>query len=732
MTLKLKNKKTFKTVVTTAILLFLCLALFLWLPKPNVWQAYDYKLLDIYYRRAVAKKLGPKSSFDPEIVYLMITDDTYTYFGKNFLDRKNMAEVNNALAKLNPAGILFDIIFARASTPEADQALVESLGKLNSVYLPTGLDLSENPAQFQWETGTAYENLRKHCFVLANGKGKASSYHALRALPQYEAVAQTASGTGDISAVADSDGIYRHIPLLVKVDSQYLPSLSLSFFLAWAGISPEEIKVEWGKRLTIPASKSDRLDKNVVIPMDEKARVYIPFVNSLGRDFNVMSVHSFLFYFSDKALRGNLFDFFEGKFVFIADFSTGSADIGYTPLEKGTSLVTTHASLLNGLLTHTFYEHRPFSPVVGIILLCCGFLTFAALFKTPWLLYGTFIAIMTFLPGLTWFEFINFHLFPIATVNVAVIFFFLGLTVTIEFTTVKDRAFIKKTFSKYVPQKVINQMLDHPERIKLGGEERTATVLFSDIKGFTTVSETLTPSALVNLLNEYFSEMTTVILNHDGIIDKYLGDAIMAEFGVPLNVPDHADQAVSAALRMQGRLAELREKWNENGLPQLQCRVGINTDQMVIGNIGSREVFDYTAIGDAVNLASRLEGANKLYGTSLVVSQYTHERLTPDKFKSRILDYVRVKGKIKPVKIYEVYDFGGMVPSPHEEYCKYYHQGFESYLSGNLAEAQILFSRALSLKPEDRAAKRMMARIRDLCATPLQNRWEKSVALVTK
>ncbi|MBF0243542.1 MAG: adenylate/guanylate cyclase domain-containing protein [Desulfamplus sp.] len=247
----------------------------------------------------------------------------------------------------------------------------------------------------------------------------------------------------------------------------------------------------------------------------------------------------------------------------------------------------------------------------------------------------------------------------------------------------------------------------------------------------------LSPSELVHLLNEYFTEMSDIIMDNGGIIDKFQGDSIMAEFGVPIPMNDHADRAVIAALEMLERLSELREIWKNRGQQHLiYCRIGINTNNMIVGNIGSKKVFDYTVIGDAVNLASRLEGANKHYGTSLMISEFTHAQLTQGRFKTRILDYVKVKGKTEPVRVYEVY--ARVVEntkncenrSSENNYYITYHKGFEAYLNQRFSKAIELFSLSLSLKPNDKASIIMLERINNLLNSKLlQNGWNGSVSL---
>jgi len=335
--------------------------------------------------------------------------------------------------------------------------------------------------------------------------------------------------------------------------------------------------------------------------------------------------------------------------------------------------------------------------------------------------------------GLTWIQFTRFSLFPIVTAGSSFLLIFFGLVMGLQVAISRDQAFIRNAFSKYVPETVVNELLLHPELLKLGGEERVLSVLFSDLEGFTTISEKMSPTALVHLLNEYLTEMTTIVFAEGGIIDKYEGDAIIAEFGAPIPVPNHADMAVRAGLKMQRRLSELRETWLEQGLPEIRCRVGINTGPMVIGNMGSLQVFDYTVIGDSANLAARLESANKQYHTFLMISEFTYEQLSSDLFRARVLDVIKVKGKSKAVKVFEVYGEGSETIDPNDLlYYQTYDEAFEAYLSRKFALAQEKFLLALSLRPNDRAAKEMISRINSLNIDDLPDDWDGSVTLTSK
>ena len=230
-----------------------------------------------------------------------------------------------------------------------------------------------------------------------------------------------------------------------------------------------------------------------------------------------------------------------------------------------------------------------------------------------------------------------------------------GLTTSFRLITEqKEKKYIRQTFSKYVSKTVVDVLLKHPEMVKLGGDKAILTVLFSDIRGFTTISEKLTPEQLVEHLNEYLQAMTDIVYKYDGtLLDKYVGDALMAFWGAPVPQEDHAYRACKACLEMMSVLHRMNKNWESLGKLPLNIGIGLNSGDMVVGNMGSVSRMNYTLMGDNVNLGSRLEGTNKEYGTNIIISEYTYE-LVKDKVIVRELDLVKVKGKHLPVKIYEL------------------------------------------------------------------------------
>jgi adenylate cyclase len=235
-----------------------------------------------------------------------------------------------------------------------------------------------------------------------------------------------------------------------------------------------------------------------------------------------------------------------------------------------------------------------------------------------------------------------------------VVLLFMSTTVVQYFLTERDRRRIKSAFQHYVPAKVVEEITENIERLKLGGEKRELTVLFSDIRGFTSIAETLAPEDLVRLLNTYLTRMTEQVFRHDGLLDKYMGDAIMAVYGAPIHRPDHAALACHTALDMLRELRVLQEQQRREKRPILDIGIGINTGPMIVGNMGSENRFDYTVIGDAVNLGSRIENLNKVYGTHILLSEFTYAQVR-DTFKTiREVDVTQVRGREKAVRIYEL------------------------------------------------------------------------------
>ncbi|HEX8319182.1 adenylate/guanylate cyclase domain-containing protein [Longimicrobium sp.] len=296
----------------------------------------------------------------------------------------------------------------------------------------------------------------------------------------------------------------------------------------------------------------------------------------------------------------------------------------------------------------------------------------------------------------------------------------------------RERARIRGMFQQYVPPAVVRELIRRPELLALGGEERVATVLFSDVRGFSAVAERLAPAELVALLNEYLTAMTDVVVRHGGIVDKYIGDCLMAEFGVPVPLDDHPVHACRAALRMRDELRRLRADWRGRGLPALHARTGINTGEVLVGNLGSHLMMDYTCMGDHVNLASRLEGLNKDYGTEIVVSEFTWAQVQAH-FIGREIDCVRVVGREGLVSVHElVATREDGVDADTAALLDGFAHARTLYCERRFSEALDAFQALVDRFPEDGPAAVYLERCHGHAAAPPPAEWDGAHQLVSK
>ena len=296
----------------------------------------------------------------------------------------------------------------------------------------------------------------------------------------------------------------------------------------------------------------------------------------------------------------------------------------------------------------------------------------------------------------------------------------------------RQRLLIKSMFSTYVSPSVVDELVAHPEKLVLGGRRDELTVLFSDIEGFTTISQHMPPEELVGILNEYLSDMAAVVFKYGGTLDKYEGDAVMAFWGAPVPQQDHALRACLTALEMQGAVDAINRRWETQGKPRIRVRIGINTGVMVVGNLGSEGKFDYTVIGDSVNLCSRLEGANKEYGTGIMASQRTYE-LVRERILARELDRIAVKGRSEPVTVYELLQtLDRPAGTELEDFLRHFAEGLGHYYRMEWDAASASFHRALRVRPGDRASEVHLKRIEAFRISPPPAGWDGVYIMQTK
>jgi adenylate cyclase len=466
--------------------------------------------------------------------------------------------------------------------------------------------------------------------------------------------------------------------------------------------------------------------KETEIPIDSWNRMII---NYCGPEF------TFKYYSFCDVIDGKIpATAFSNKIVFLGATASGLGDFIATPFSSQTPGVEKHATVVENILHEKFLVRgrgEVFHDIMAILCICLAMGIFLPLLPSIWggvasaslwFGYNSYVY-MRFVNDGTWLNMV----YP----GIAVIVCFSSIILYRFMSEEKRRKEVKFAFENFMDPKVVNEILKEPENIKLGGEEKEVTVLFSDIEKFSTISEKMPPAELIEFLNEYLSEMTDIILAHGGFLDKYIGDAIVAAFGTPLSQQDHAVRACLAAIDNQKKLSELNKKFREMGKMEIKARIGLNSGNVLVGNVGSTNRLSYTVIGDEVNLGARLEAANKYYGTYTMISERTYE-LAKDHIEARELDMIRVVGKEKPVKVYELVDRKGEIQEVRREILKLYEKGLKEYLNREWQRAITLFQNVLSKDPHDGPSLTYVKRCKAYAQNPPSEDWDGVYTLESK
>ena len=486
-------------------------------------------------------------------------------------------------------------------------------------------------------------------------------------LAPYQSLADASAGLGHNFLPLDPDGPARRMPPFITSGGKQLPSLGVAAALAAGGFGPTDVRVE-GDGLRI-GDRRMPLVRQTIDKHDQWAMLInyrAPDLVNGERPYASYPLYD-VFVSENQLLDGKkpLVDpaVFRNKIVFVGFTAAGLMDVFQTPVTSDQSRtllpgIQLHASIADDILTNHFIRAASdtarlasvFGLAIAIALLATVLPLAPALIVSAAVLTGwTWLAVHSFESGL-WLNLVQ----PMSSGAIA-LFFGIGFQYFVEG---REKRKVSRLFGRYVSRDVYAQLMAHPENAQLGGRRREMTVLFSDIRGFTTVTEKGNPEALVEQLNEYFTRMVDVVFRYHGTVDKFVGDMVMALFGAPLDDADHAEHAVQAAIEMVKDLGALNRDWASRGMAQLDIGVGINSGEMIAGNIGSASIMSYTVIGDNVNLGSRLESLNKEYKTRIIISDATRSRLRTE-YALRPLGDVVVKGKSKPVAIFEL-----RVPTP--------------------------------------------------------------------
>lgn len=591
-----------------------------------------------------------------------------------------------------------------------DRKLSEAIARFNNTILGYFFlfDRSEAQSQDPKELAEFLNFLSFQAYPRVVKPRRGEKFEGLEAVglsPSFPPFAENAKNFGFFNVLPDSDGMVRSEPIVIRYQDSYYPSLDIAAALAWTNEPLDKVAVVFN------ANGLARVDLGTTsVPTDSEGMVRIDFHGPAGT-YPTYSI-------ADLVLRKAPPAAFRDRIVLIGPTATGIADTRPTPFDNvAFPGVEVHANFIDNLLTGSFIRRGMsenlidvlflvlFSLPVGVAVIALRPLRSALLLPVVAGLFLLFVQHAFSAHGLWYAVFL-----PLAT-----LFATYSLVVSYSFFfEEREKKLVRGAFQQYMSPEVISQVLDRPELLRLGGDAKQLTAMFTDIRGFTALSEGLTPAALVELLNEYFSEMTEVIFKHQGTLDKYIGDAIMAFWGAPLDIPDHAARACRAALEMAGALARLQERWLQQGRPRIDIGIGINTGPMLVGNMGSERRFNYTIMGDSVNLASRLEGVTKTFGTRVIISESTRAEVLSSA-TVRELDMIRVKGKTKPVTIYELLGPGDE-RARWEDLIDRFGEALQCYRGGRWAEALALFQTLQRDYPNDGPTRTFIER----CATLIE------------
>jgi adenylate cyclase len=568
--------------------------------------------------------------------------------------------------RLHAAGarlIVFDVIFADPTTPEDDDALAQAMHRAGNVILAEDLDTVKDPRFSRKILVQPIRPLREAALAL-----------------------------GQAGIKPDPDGVVRRFQARLE---------------GWETLAAVSAKA-FAPALRAPANLTG-------------------LINYSGPSRSLDTVSYYQVLDPDKPLpaeriRGRIV--LVGRMLGASPSPQARSDTFYTPFYSHTgqpsSGVELHGQVIHTLLSGQ-WGREVSTPGLLLFYLAAALLAaycFAVLSPLAALLACLALALAILGASLGLFLFLNFWMAPVALVG-GLALIYGGNLLDHYLVEAREKRWLRQAFGRYLAPAVVEAIIANPHRLQLGGEVVEGTVLFADLAGFTALSEDLPPQELIKLLNEYFTPLTQIILAQQGTLDKYIGDAIMAFWGAPLPLADHALRACRAVLAMQTAMLDLQGAWQSRNLPPLHTRIGLHSGPLIVGNVGSHERFDYSVLGDTVNLASRLEAVNKVYGTGTLLSE-TCFRMVEGHFLAREIDLVQVYGRQKPIRIYEL--LGETADSP-PEWLAQFAEGLRCYRECLWDQATTCFREVLRLKPGDPPAKVLLNRIKGFQQYPPPSPW---------
>lgn len=617
----------------------------------NIGQTLELKLLDWNF---VLRGQEPASD---KVFIIAMGDESVSpdALGRWPWRRAYIASFINMMLPYTPNTLVLDILFTEPSEdfPGDDQLLAEQASLLGRVFFPFYCipETKEKIKGYDEDLDPVNEELVKKISLGKSSDFPSGSFistkYQVMPIPLFSAAAWA---SGYVNAIPDKDGVTRRVPLVMRYKDYIVPNVAFGAVLKYLKVDKENIIIKPGKHIILNTP-----DKVIKVPVDEKCQILInhhgdfsPQTIDMASFIGVVNAHDAILSGEKPAVDLSRL---KNRILFLGLTATGTSDLRPTPFTPLFPMVGVLATVASNIIDDNML--RPIPAWINYLIIFIAGLIASLMTVRLRAIPSALLSIL--LLGL--YFFVSFTLLKN---DLLISTFYPFLSVILSYTSItiyrftseeQEKKAIRGMFQRYVSSSVVDALLDDPAKIKLGGERKRLSVFFSDIRGFTAMSEKIPPEEVVNILNEYLTEMIEIIFEYNGTLDKFIGDAVMAVWGAPVEQENHAELAVRAAWAMREKVFELREKWAKEGKRQIGVGMGINTGDVVAGNMGSDQFADYTVIGDNVNLAARLE-ENARAG-QLIISESTYE-IVKDIVEVKTLDPLKVKGKEKPIPVYEI------------------------------------------------------------------------------
>jgi adenylate cyclase len=655
----------------------------------------DLRLRDARFRVRGAVAPGP------EVAVVAVDNKSVKEVGRWPWSREVTARLIENLSAYGAKVVALDMVFSEPQGEVPDRALARAVA--SSPNLVMGYFFRNEMQQIDPLALEQLSNAKVKFLKLEEGVTSVPLTEFASLDANLPSVARGARDFGFFNQIPDYDGLFRKAPLLLLYDGDIYPSLGL---LGLSRYLDKPVLVD-----VAPFGVRSVAVGDLPLSVNEQGRLALNYYGGTASFPTISAVDVIEKKVPAQALKG--------KLVFVGVTETGIYDMRATPFDPALPGVEIHATVAANALDRRFLvrDGRTLGLEMGCMFLL-PLLLALLLNTTPRTMVG--LAYFSLLSG--GYLVLNYLLFKHASLDLSFIYplspvmlTYVGAEAYRNLVIEKRGRYLKKAFGSYVSPDLVDKIVKNPDLLKLGGEKREVSILFSDIRGFTTLSESISPEELVRLLNDYLSPMTRIVMEEKGTLDKFIGDAVMAIYNAPLDVPDHAGHACRSAVKMLERLELLNQEFAKRGMPQISIGIGISTGEAVVGNMGADIRFDYTAIGDTVNLSARLEGLTKFYGVQVLVSEATKAH-AGDGFRFREVDLVRVKGKHEPVAVYQLL-------TGELQFQAQFDASLALYRAGEFARAGESFA-AISDASGDKVSELYLSRCREFAAAPPPEAWD--------